>query len=572
MITLRKLTIKDLAVVSNAEVSFDRGLSVITGETGTGKSLLVGAVNLLLGERGRSDLVRTGADRACIEGEFVGDLTPLAATLERESINVDGDSLLLTREVSADGRSRCLVNDQRTSVAVLKQLGERICDLHGQHQHQWLLDPDKHLWFLDQLAGAVGLAAAYQSQFADYRRIRERIARLKRDIAVNRERRELYRFQLTEIDAANVSVDEERNLDQERRELENVNRIKERLSNSQGVLEEEGGAIEQVSAVIHDLKSISSDFPAVSAFLDEIESARITLIETGRTLAEHLGRLAEDPQRLEEIGERLSLIYSLKRKYGGSIDSILAHRQDVAVALEQGDSLEQELEKTQSEREKLAAKLSETAVKLQKTRDAAAAKLSRQMVSQLRELGMPDLEFRLEFSDPQGGEEIKTPDGVLKLSEAGLKTGQFLFSANPGEEPRPLSRIASGGEISRVMLALKSLIAGKDLVDVLVFDEIDTGIGGETALLVGRQLKKLAARQQVIAITHLQQIAAFGDYHYRAIKRQAGGRSESTLEALDHSERVAELGRMISGGKLGVEETRQAKKLLAQADGLAEKV
>jgi DNA repair protein RecN (Recombination protein N) len=567
MIILRKLKIKDLAIVSEAEVAFNSGLSVITGETGAGKSLLVGAIDLLLGERGRSDVVRSGKARAVIEGEFEGDFSRLNEILSTEDVSISGNLLTITREISADGRSRCLINDQRVSVGMIKQVGESICDLHGQHQHQWLLDTSKHLWFLDRFAGKSGLAARYEREFSGYRDLVERVETVTKEIAANRQLRELQTFQLAEIDDAAVSAVEEEELERERRELENVNRIKERLFDSGNRIEDEGGALESTAAVLKNLTSLTSDFPAAKSIIAELESARISLAEIARQLAEHLSRLAEDPARLEQIGGRLALIYDLKRKYGGTVESVLAYRDQTAAALEKSDSLESELKDLQQEAINTAVELIGTATDLQAARSAAAKKLSAQLQDQLKQLGMPQSQFSVEFYDPPGGIMIQGDSGPVTLFEIGPKAGRFLFSANPGEEPRPLARIASGGEISRVMLALKSLITGNDQVDLLVFDEIDVGIGGKTALLVGKQLKELAGGQQVITITHLQQLAAFADHHYRVVKRRTDGRTESTLEMLGEKDRVAELGRMISGGSFGQEERRQAEKLLAQARG-----
>lgn len=567
MITLRKLKIKDLAIVSEAEVMFNSGLSVITGETGAGKSLLVGAIDLLLGERGRSDVVRSGKERAVIEGEFEGDFSRLKGVLSAEDVTISGNLLTITREISADGRSRCLINDQRVSVGMIKQVGQSICDLHGQHQHQWLLDTGKHLWFLDRFAGCSDLTARYEREFTGYRELVERVEDVTKEIAANRQLRELHSFQLEEIDKAALSVSEEEELECERRELENVNRIKERLFESQNGIEDEGGALESTAAVLRNLTSLSSDFPAAKAMITELESARISLAEIAQLLAEHLSRLVEDPARLEQIGERLANIYDLKRKYGGSVEAVSAYREQIAQALEKSDNLDGELKDLESKVKNSATALIKTAVELQQARAAAAEKLSGKMQAQLKQLGMPRSQFRVEFYDSPGGTVVKGDSGPVTLSEVGPMAGRFLFSANPGEEPRPLARIASGGEISRVMLALKSLISGNDQVDLLVFDEIDGGIGGKTALLVGKQLKELAGSQQVITITHLQQLAAFADHHYRVVKRRADGRTESMLEVLGEKERVAELGRMISGGSLGQEERQQAEKLLAQARG-----
>ncbi len=565
MISLRKLKIKNFAIVSETEVDFAEGLSVVTGETGTGKSLLVGAISLLMGERGRAEYVRAGCRLAVVEGHFHGDFSRLTQIFKKEEILIDTDLLVLTRELGADGRSRCLVNDRRVSVATFRQIGAQICDLHGQHQHQWLLDPGKHLWFLDRFAGCRPLYEQYLTQFNNYRSLKAAITSLKEEINANQERRQLYRYQLDEIDRAAIVTDEETELEQERRQLENVTRIKERLINSQLRLEDEGGGIEAVTVTAGDLETIADDFPAAKPLAEELESIKISLTEMVRTLAEHSSRLIENPARLEQIGERLAAIYDLKRKYGGSIAAIYEYREKITQYLQTADSHSSQLAQLEDKFDKVAGKLVDTAIHLQAMRERAAEKLRNQMTKILQKLGLSQAQFLVEFNPVAGGELVEQAGCRHTLSEAGVQIGQFLFSANAGEEAKPLVRIASGGEISRVMLALKSLISGKDQVDLLVFDEIDSGIGGETALLVGRQLKELSRRQQVIAITHLQQIAAYSDQHYRAVKKETRGRTESSLEVLADAERVAELGRMISGGELGEEEKRQAEKLLQAA-------
>ncbi len=567
MITLTRLALKNYAVVSGLEVELDKGLTIITGETGAGKSLMAGAISLLMGERGRSEFLRAGATHAVIEGELRGDLKKLNDILVEEDVAANGEALTIVREIHADGKNRCLVNDQRVSLAILKRLGERLCDLHGQHQHQWLLEPARHLWFLDRYAGSGESFAQYRAALETYRSAKVRIVALERQIAENREKQELHRFQLNEIESANLSAGEEEALGVEQKQLQNVLRIKEALQSAANLIEEEQGANVLTGEVIKHLRSIIDAFGEVGEYVMELESIKVGFVEIGRSLNSALSRLNEDPARLEQIGERLAEIYKLKRKYGGSVAAVLELRKELRASLNDSGSLELELKELTRKLEPLKAQLITDTEKLQSEREAGAKKLAKAMKKELTALGLPKAEFEMRFAPSESGEVVEADGVALHLADHGPQFGEFYLTANVGEEAKALAQVASGGEISRVMLALKSLIAGKDRVDLLVFDEIDSGIGGETALLVGRKLRELAARQQVIVITHLQQIAAVADQHLLAIKKEVKGRTESELIPLDRQERIVELGRMISGGKFGEIERKQAEKLMKEARG-----
>lgn len=565
MIKLSRLALKNFAVVSSVEINFSDGYTAITGETGAGKSLIVGAISLLLGERSSSDFIRAGAAVATIEGEFSGAIASLNRDLAEDDIALTGTSFTITREIQSDGKSRALINDQRVNVATLKKIGDRICDLHGQHQHQWLLDSDRHLWFLDRFGQCADAFSAYSAALNEYRAAQSRILSLARRIAESNERQELYRFQLQEIDTIAILPDEEDSLESERRQLENVLKIRTALESSVALIESDNGAAHISGEILKHLRSITEAYPAVSEYQKEIESVKISFTEIARSLSHSLSNLTEDPQRLEQIGERLSDIYNLKRKYGGTVTAVFDYAEKIRAALESNNSMELEYSALKRNLEPLQASLMTAAGRLQHERGVAAKKLSKSMKKELSELGLPKAEFVIRFSVHASGETLNHQDKSITLGDQGPMAGEFFFNANAGEEAKPLVQVASGGEVSRVMLALKSLIAGNDRVGLLVFDEIDAGIGGETALLVARKLRQLAARQQLIVITHLQQIASFADHHLKAIKREVAKRTESELIPLTREERVVELGRMISGGDFGEIERKQAEKLLKMA-------
>lgn len=568
MIKLSRLALKNFAVVSGTEIAFADGFTVITGETGAGKSLIVGAISLLLGERSSTDFIRTGANVTSIEGEFSGPIESLNRDLEEDDIVLSGASFTITREIQSDGKSRCLVNDQRVNLATLKRIGDRICDLHGQHQHQWLLDSERHLWFLDRYGKCADSFGEYSAALTAYRVARSRIESLGRQIADNNEKQELYRFQLQEIDAVAVLPNEEDSLEAERKQLENILRIRTALESSVSLIESDNGAAHISGEILKNLRFVNEAYPAVTEYQKEIESVKISFTEIARSLNQALANLSEDPARLEQIGERLAEIYNLKRKYGGTVAAVIEYAEKIRSALDNNDSLELELASLKRSLETLQAQLVKASDTLQQERENGAKKLSKSMKRELSELGLPKAEFAVKFSLPSTGEKLDLTDRTVTLGDQGPMSGEFFFNANAGEEAKALVQVASGGEVSRVMLALKSLIAGNDRVGLLVFDEIDAGIGGETALLVARKLKQLSSRQQLIVITHLQQIASFADHHLKAIKREVAKRTESELIPLTREERVVELGRMISGGEFGEIERKQAEKLLALAKGM----
>lgn len=565
MVQLKRILLKNFAIVSRTEVPLDGGFTVITGETGAGKSLVVGALGLIMGERASSDYLRTGEEQAVIEAEFTGDLSKLADILEREELDPPGDSITVTREIQADGRNRCLINDQRVNLTTLKEIAERFCDLHGQHQHQWLLETERHVWFLDAFAECLGKYHAYCAHFDRFRKLKAEIAQIERSIEKEREKRELQQFQLEEIERAIVKPGEEEELEAEQKQLENTARIQGELATAYSIIDSDGGTLTQVGEILRRLENAAEMLPSVREYLPEIKSTKITLGEISRSLQELEGGLEEDPQRLEQIGERLAEIYQLKRKYGGTVEAMLTYRDEISETLSAGDTEQLKLKELKGLLPEARDTLLEAARILQLEREKGARLLQSKMTSELAQVGIARGKLEVEFSEPVDGITIEHNDNSVRLAESGPMAVQFQFSANPGERTKPLAQIASGGELSRVMLALKSLIAGSDRVDVLVFDEIDVGIGGEAALLVGKKLRQLASRQQVIVITHLQQIVSFAQHHLKAVKREIEGRTESELIPLNEEERIIELGRMISGGKITEVERRQAEKLLAQA-------
>ncbi len=389
MLTLTRLTLKNFAVVSETEIEFDRGLSVITGETGTGKSLIVGAISLLVGERGRAEYVRAGADHATIEGEFKGDITLLGEALKEEEISLDGDQVVLTRELYTDGRNRCLINDQRVNLSALKKIGDLICDLHGQHQHQWLLDADRHLWFLDRFGQCGHALGLYLESFREYRNVKSRIAALEKQINEAREKQELHQFQINEINSIAPVISEEETLETERRQLENISRIRDGLQNALSCLEDDGAAVSLTSDALKQLHTIAANFPPAGDAVTELESARISLSETARTLEVHLNHLAENPARLEEIGERLAQIYQLKRKYGGSIEAVLMYRDSLSADVKNIDTAALDLRDLNKRIDELRVELIGRALNLQNERESAARKLSAAMRKELVKLGLP---------------------------------------------------------------------------------------------------------------------------------------------------------------------------------------
>ena len=562
---LANLRVKNYALLDEVDIEFTPGLNVLTGETGSGKSILIGALSLILGGRAASETIRGGARTAIVEGLFEGERdAQLQALLSEIGVDPEEGTLIIRREVGREGRNRCTINGSLVTVSVLRKLGVLLVDLHGQHDHQTLLNPRTHRVFLD---GYEDIRKPKQRVAEAYGRFAERSEALRRlddELAATREREELYRFQLDELDRADLSPGEDGELERERSVLEHAEQLIRVASDASEALSEgEGALVDGLVRVIRSLEEAGRIDPALDEALEGIRSARYHLDDCADFLRRYRDRVEYDPARLEEVLDRLDLLGRLKRKYGATIEEVLAHRDRIAGELEGVDTAGARRDRLRGEVQAAREELTERARALSDRRKQVARKLEGRVVEELAELGMEKTGFQV------GIAWIEAEDGPLRIDGRGYSVDahgmdriEFLISPNAGEELKPLASIASGGEISRVMLALKVILAESDRMPTLVFDELDIGIGGRIAESVGHRLKLLSRDHQVLCVTHLHQVACWGRTHFTVHKQSARGRSITLVDHLDEDGRIREIARMLAGETVDAMALSHAREML----------
>ncbi len=559
---LDRLVIRDLALIENGEIAFGPGLNVVTGETGAGKSLLVQSMGLILGERADLGLVREGAKAAVVEGEFRLADAParrVRELLDAWGLEFDGETVIVRREVQAGGKSRATVNQSPVTQAALKQLGEILADLHGQHEHQSLLRPDAGVEMLDRLAGALELRGRYRESLAAWRDAAAALDRLEASLRTFSDRRDLLADTLREIDEAQLVAGEEELLKGEGARLAHADRLRSLLGESVANLTDgERSAADLLSAAGHALDQAAALDPSLAEILPLVEEARISASEAGRALSHYLGALEADPQALEQVEARRELIARLTRKHHRSVEGLLAWRDELSSEIAIGSDAEGALEQARGVRDAAERSLLEAGRALTRRRREAAREWTLRLTRELKPLGMPHARLELEVTAASETGE--------RFPSNGLDQVAIHFSANPGEPLRPLQRVASGGELSRVMLGLKAALEAQDRVDVLIFDEVDSGIGGTVAQAVGERLRRLARHRQVVCVTHLPMIAALAGQHFQVSKRVSAGRTWVRIEALEEEARIEELARMLAGDLATTTTRRQARELITASE------
>jgi DNA repair protein RecN (Recombination protein N) len=553
---LSNLTIHNYAIIRDLEISFHDGFNVLSGETGAGKSILVGAVNLLLGARASNEMIRTGASEASVEA--IMRLKPDGGLCERyfSEWGIDfGAELVIRRSIARSGRNRVFLNDQVASVQQLQQLSPYLISVSGQHEHQLLLDPETHLGLLDSFGNLDELCSGVRAVYTAWQEKREGLGRLRRTREHRAAQMDFVRFQISELGSAKILPNEEIDLGMEREVLRNAAALSQASQRAVDALYSEKGAVlERLAEVERDLGSILSIDPSQKDLSEYLQQARIHLEEMTHALQRYSERIVFNPSRLAAIEERLALLDRLGKKYGRSANEMLARLEELRkVAGESEDAVQGE-EEMEREMESLRLAYREKAGDLSIKRREAAERLSTEVSNNLAELDMPRARFCVRFLEADGNDPL--------FSATGLDRAEFLLSANPGEELKPLARIASGGELSRILLALKTLLGAKEEAETLIFDEVDAGIGGRTAELVGIQLDRLSKRHQVICITHLPQIACYGNFHYYVKKQAEGNETSTTISMLTESERLEELARMLGGISISEKVREHAKELL----------
>jgi DNA repair protein RecN (Recombination protein N) len=545
---LKHLSIKNFALIEDAEIDLGPGLNIITGETGAGKSIVLGALSMILGERASTDFIRTGCDRAIIEGVFTA---PVGWTLPG-GVGSDGE-MIVRRELSVKGQSRCFVNDGLVTVAELKQMGDALVDLHGQHEHQYLLRQDVHIDMLDDYAASHEAIDGISILYRDASALEEAITRHQTGKKEYEEKKDHYLFLLREIEDISPSDSEDEQLLEEERILGSSEKLHALTNRIYGEL------YESDSAILDRLKSFENELQALAAidrrfdeWLQQFRTALITLEEVSRGVGDYRHRITFDPDRLNQIRERLMAIQRLKKKYG-SIEDILKKRDEYREFVRMADNFDNEIQARQEQVRKIWKQYDERAKKLSELRKTSAERLEKAVVKELANLGMSDARFEVQI------------DRTDKPTAKGIDRVNFLLSANPGEPPKELVKVASGGEVSRIMLAIKASLAESDRIPTLVFDEIDVGISGRIASAVGKVLSDLSNSHQIICITHLPQIASMPATHFAVSKKVENDLTTTKIKVLDAEGKVLEVAKLLGGDTVTSLALENARELVTAA-------
>ena len=560
---LKELNIKNFAIIDQLRVEFGPGLNVFTGETGAGKSIVVDALNLALGERASTDLVRTGAPEAVVEAAFeLNSHGPAAVRriLEEQGIEAaPGEDIIVRRVISAAGKSKVYVNGSLTNLNTLAGIGALLADIHGQHEHQSLLSIDRQMDMLDTFGGLMGKREAFSGLYRRLHEFRRQLGELEAGEREKAQREDLLRFQVNEIEASRLKEGEDEELAREQQVLANAEKLAGLAAAAdQALYSAEGSALADMKRAIANVRDIAAIDGSLAPVLELLESGRAQIEESAREIASYADGVEFDPRRLEEIGDRLDLIQKLKKKYGGAIPEIIVFGAKAAAELEKIERSGEESERLRREIAAMRTEITAKAKELTKQRGSAARELEKKVEAELGHLGMKKTAFVVKIVQEPGDD---TADG-LRAGPRGADTVEFLISPNPGEEPRPLAKIASGGELSRIMLALKTILIEGDPIPTLVFDEVDAGIGGAVAEEVGRKLKRIAGRRQVFCITHLPQIACMASSHYGVAKAVRKDRTSTEVRLLERAERVDEIARMLGGRTITDATIRHAEEMI----------
>jgi DNA repair protein RecN (Recombination protein N) len=567
---LVELVVENYAVVERARVRFERGLNLLTGETGSGKSIVVDALGLVLGGRASADMVRSDTDRARVAAIFEAPGDPaLLGLLEQAGVEAEEGELLIEREVLAGGKSRAFLGNRPVTLALLREIARFLGDIHGQHDQQQLFSADAQLLALDDFAGLGRQREEAGVLFRRWKNIEAELAELDRSGQEKLRMADLWSFQRKEIESAAPQPGEDAQLEQERAVLRNVAKLQENANAAYAALigeehEDQEGVATQLRTALKKVEELARIDASLQRVVETLKTAAIGVDDASDAIRDYMDRLEADPKRLDEIESRLALMERLKRKYGGTsgpsgLEDVLAFLEDVRAKMEAIETAGERKTKLGQELAEAGAAYRKVAAALTGGRKEAAEKLASKVETELDSLALESAVFRIAVQE-------------ANWSESGADRVEFLISANAGEEPRALDKVASGGELSRIALALKTALGqprGTGVHRTLVFDEIDTGIGGGVAEAVGRRLKKLSASNQVLCVTHLAQVAGFADHHYSVEKREVKGRTVAEIEELSAEARTREIGRMLSGQKVTPEALKHAEQLIRLGAGAA---
>lgn len=555
---LSLLHIENIAIIESADIAFDGGFNVLTGETGAGKSIVIDAISAVLGERTSRELIRTGAKSALVTAVFT---QPLPLTwLAENGFPEPGDELMLQREIQGDGRNVCRVNGRPLTVAQLRELGRRLLNIHGQHDGQQLLDPDYHLGYLDSFGKTAALLAEYRSAYDTVADLRKQISSLEMDEAERSRRVDTLNYQIQELERAELRSGEDEELDARKNLLRGAGRLMEALQQAQYALsggDDNTGACGLISEAEGAVRCVAKFGPQLEELVEKLTALRYAADDAAEVIRDLSEELNFSPQELDQLESRLDVLYRLKKKYGSSVDEMLDYLERCRQELDQIQFADDTIQRLEAELERAKATAVARGKALTAARKEAAESLRMRIQEELRQLDMPKVRFQAEFAPSSG---------VDGMDETGMDQVQFLMSANLGEALKPIQKVASGGELARIMLALKNVLAEDDDIGCLVFDEVDTGVSGRAAQKVAEKMADVARRKQVLCVTHLPQLAAMADTHFSVEKGERSGRTYTRVERLDTLGRQEELARLVGGAAITDALRHTAAELLNQAE------
>jgi DNA repair protein RecN (Recombination protein N) len=561
---LTELNIRNFAIIDALHIAFSEGFNVISGETGAGKSIIIGAVSLLLGDRASADMIRTDEDAAVVEALFDLRENPALRTKLGE-LGLDArDELTIRRVISRSGKNRVYINGSPATLNTLSAVGESLLNICGQHEHQALLNADHHIDILDEFADLLPLRADYADVFRRVQALRERRRTLAGLREKRTEREDYLRFQLREIADVGPSADEDAALRDEKKRVNNVQKLMDNAVHAHDRLYGKSGCIlEELKRTLTEIREIREIDGQLKLQEQELDTLYFQLEDAAFTLRDYTRRLSFDPGRLAAVDDRIEVLGRLKRKHGGTIEAVLTRQAAMETELAEIGDADEEMDRVSADLDVQTAVMSDKALTLSQKRREKAVLLEKAIEEEIRALNMAAARFQVRFKEMNGAQG----DAADRFTERGRDDVEFYLSTNVGEALKPLNRIASGGELSRIILAMKKVLARSGSVSTIIFDEVDSGIGGATAEIVGEKLKEVALHHQVLCITHLPQIACFGDRHYRVVKRVSDGKANTCMEILSDQERLDEITRMLGGVELTKKTRDHAREMLVKAGG-----
>ncbi len=552
---LTSLKIENVAIIESAAIEFGCGLNVLTGETGAGKSIVIDSINAILGERTSRDIIRTGAQSAKVYAVFEDVNERVRNFLDENGIDCEDGVLIINRTLSREGKNVCRINGAPVTVSMLREIGGELIDIHGQHDNQSLLSPEKHCGFVDSFAGNSDLIADYRKKYGRLCEIRSKLKKLTTDESSKSQRIDFLTYQIDELEKAEITIGERDELKARKSLINNSQKVIESLNIAYEALKADGAGIDMITDAESEIANASAYMETLGEASEKITDIRYELEDIAETVRDAMTEVDFDPSELEDIDERLDLLYRLSKKYGDTEEEMLEYLEKARAELDNIAFSEERVKELQKQEKEALAETETAACKLTESRKTAGEKLSNAICSELEFLDMPNVRFVVKCND-------------IGLTENGKDEIEFLISANAGEEPKPLAKIASGGELSRIMLAIKNVLAETDGVDTMIFDEIDTGVSGRAAQKIAMKLRSASKGRQVICVTHLAQIAAQGDVHLYISKSVSDGKTYTNIKSLIEEERVAEIARIMGGMEITKLQLESAREMLANAGNL----